>query len=64
MESLVPYLCLTATHFVWAPVGSGLERVGPSGMQWGSVHTNYINRVADCLGVDLEPEMGEKPAVW
>lgn len=26
-------------------------------MQWGSAHTNYINRIADCLGVDLEPEM-------
>ena len=23
----------------------------------GSVHTNYINRIADCPGVDLEPEM-------
>ncbi len=23
---------------------------------------NYINRIADCLGVDLEPEMGECPA--
>jgi hypothetical protein len=29
-------------------------------MQWGSAHTNYINRIADCLGVDLEPEMGAK----
>jgi len=41
----------------WAPVGFRLDGVGPSGMQWGSAHTNYINRIADCLGVDLEPEM-------
>ncbi len=27
-------------------------------MQWGSAHTNYINRIADGLGVDPEPEMG------
>ena len=25
---------------------------------------NYINRVADCLGVDLEPEMGTRPEGW
>lgn len=25
---------------------------------------NYINRIADGLGVDLEPEMGERPAGW
>ena len=26
-------------------------------MRWGSGCTNYINRIADCLGVDLELEM-------
>ena len=41
----------------WAPVGSRLRGVGPSWMQWGSAHNNYINRIADGLGVDLEPEM-------
>ena len=46
----------------WAPVGSGLDCLGPGGMQWGSAHTNYINRVADCLGVDLEPEMRPESA--
>jgi len=25
---------------------------------------NYINRIADCLGVDLEPEMGPRPPSW
>ena len=25
---------------------------------------NYINRVADALGVDLEPEMSERPEGW
>jgi uncharacterized peroxidase-related enzyme len=25
---------------------------------------NYINRVADCLGVDTEPEMGPRPRDW
>jgi uncharacterized peroxidase-related enzyme len=25
---------------------------------------NYINRIADCLGVELEPEMGERPPSW
>ncbi len=25
---------------------------------------NYINRVADALGTDLEPEMPQKPADW
>jgi len=25
---------------------------------------NYINRIADCLGVDLEPEMGPRPPTW
>jgi len=25
---------------------------------------NYINRVADALGTDLEPEMAERPQGW
>ena len=45
-------------------MGSRLDSVGLGGMQWGSAHTNYIIRIADGLGVDLEPEMGERPAGW
>lgn len=25
---------------------------------------NYINRIADAIGVDLEPEMPPRPAEW
>jgi alkylhydroperoxidase family enzyme len=25
---------------------------------------NYINRIADALGTDLEPEMPARPEVW
>ena len=25
---------------------------------------NYINRIADALGTDLEPEMAERPQGW
>ena len=56
-RGLVPYLCLKRTHMEWAPVGSRLDGVGLRWMQWGSAHTNYVNRIADGLGVDLEPEM-------
>ena len=41
----------------WAPVGSRLAGVGLRWMPLGSMRTNYINRIADGLGVDLEPEM-------
>ncbi len=55
--ALVPFLCLTPHHSALAPVGSSLERVDPACAGLRSADTNYINRVADCLGVDLEPEM-------
>ena len=43
----------------WAPVGFRLAGVGPGGMQWGSAHTNYINRIADCLE-QQSPRGGEE----
>lgn len=54
---LVPFLCLTPHHRALAPVGSRLERVDPACAGLSPKDTNYINRIADGLGVDLEPEM-------
>ncbi len=56
-RSPVPILCLTGTHIALGPVGSRLARVGSRWSCLGWADFNYINRVADCLGVDLEPGM-------
>lgn len=57
MTILVPILCLTPRHTALSPVGSSLESLVALGSRLSLRASNYINRVADALGVDLEPEM-------
>ncbi len=57
----VPYLCATESHFGWVRVGSRLDHVRSPWSGLPSKRTNYINPIADCLGVDLEPEMTQRP---
>ncbi len=48
----------------WGPAPPSLDRLGAVRTPLRLARTVDINRVADCLGVDLEPEMGEQPAGW
>ncbi len=68
-------LCDYAQKLSDAPGGIGpadLEPLRAVGLSDPEIHDavqvisyfNYINRVADALGTDLEPEMPPRPAGW
>jgi hypothetical protein len=54
---LVLISCLTPWHSALAAVASSLETLVAFGSRLSLSGSNYINRVADALGVVLEPEM-------
>ncbi len=68
-------LCEYAEKSTRTPGACGIDdvnRLRSAGFSDTAIHDaaqvigyfNYINRVADCLGVDLEPEMGGRPVGW
>ena len=48
---------LRETETGWGLVDDSLAAAVVRCAQSGSKRSNYINRIADCLGVDLEPGM-------
>lgn len=68
-------LCAYAIKLTEAPGRIGakdLEPLRAAGLEDKDIHDavqvisyfNYINRIADALGTDLEPEMPRKPSGW
>ena len=60
------------TRTPWAMTASDVEELKNQGFDDEAIHDafqvaayfNYINRVADGLGIDLEDEMSPKPDGW
>lgn len=65
-------VCVLSTREPWGVNGEHIDRLRNVGFSDAAIHDafqvvayfNYINRLADGLGVDLEPEMGERPLDW
>lgn len=65
-------VCVLSTREPWGVNRDHIDRLRKVGFSDAAIHDafqvvayfNYINRLADGLGVDLEPEMGERPADW
>lgn len=75
LDTVDAALCAYAEKTTHTPGAMGLPDVDAlraHGLDDTAVHDatqviayfNYINRIADCLGVDLEPEMGPRPPMW
>ena len=65
-------VCVLSTHKPWAVTAGHIDELRETGFSDEAIHDafqvagyfNYINRIADALGVDLEPEMPPMPAGW
>jgi len=65
-------ICELSTRTPWAVTATHIDRLRGAGFSDEAVHDafqvagyfNYINRLADGLGVDLEPDMPEQPPGW
>ena len=64
--------CVKLTRTPWAMNEADVEELRQHGFDDESIHDafqvaayfNYINRVCDGLGIDLEEEMPPKPVGW
>lgn len=65
-------VCVLSTRKPWAVKPEHLDGLREAGFSDAAIHDafqvtayfNYINRLADGLGVDLEDEMPAKPDYW
>lgn len=64
--------CVKLTRTPWAMSAADIEELKNQGFDDEAIHDafqvtayfNYINRITDGLGIDLEEEMSPKPAGW
>jgi alkylhydroperoxidase family enzyme len=64
--------CVKLTRTPWAMCAADVEELRNQGFDDTAIHDafqvtayfNYINRVTDGLGIDLEEEMSPRPAGW
>lgn len=65
-------VCVLSTRQPWAVQAEHIQRLREAGFSDEAIHDafqvvgyfNYINRLADGLGVELEPEMPPRPPHW
>ena len=65
-------VCLLLNREPWKVKAADVERLRQHGFTDEAIHDAfqvaayfaYINRIADGLGVDLEPDMPQQPAGW
>lgn len=65
-------VCVLSTREPWGVTPAHIDRLRTAGFSDRAIHDafqvtayfNYINRLADGLGVDLEPEMPPVPDGW
>ncbi|MFQ5733081.1 MAG: peroxidase [Planctomycetaceae bacterium] len=65
-------VCVLSTRKPWAVTAGQIDGLRAAGFSDQAIHDafqvvgyfNYINRIADGLGVELEPEMPAMPANW